>query len=520
MKKLFLNKYAVESFDWIPEDIQDYLNKIETIKKNPKLASFREPLTINDSIEINKDIINSFMEILKNQIDYIGYELKELSELIRNDEYVKSIKVLTDKLDIFRNLCTFEAVNENKVTIDKNVFKISKYYTLIFGAVYKLCKELQDATYEGIVKSTNPNYSILGITKQILDLLMPFDKLNGKVAWDKRGSVQNLEVVFTTNYKDLLGMSSRSTWTSCQDLRPTKNQFHAALAKQILGSAIEEDVGMIYITNSKQYEGYGEQILYRAVVWMIYNKISNQEGLLIPVLYPNDHYDNIKELLGRKLEEKLNIPVIETATAMQDYITKFKKIHPGPYPDVNLENKSSIDLEALETLGINLKSEFGMSSFANANHIPIYVELMKQLETENSELNVLYTQKQQIYSDFTQENFYDKILKPLVVIFLKQFSFYIERIIDQFRANPVADTPFNTLIKTKLSAHIDDSDLIDRFIYLVAYNIVNEATLFNDLYLYVSSKHPEWMSLHLFKSFINICVEQIFWESKHNIQGV
>ena len=93
MKKLFLNKYAVESFDWIPEDIQDYLNKIETIKKNPKLASFREPLTINDSIEINKDIINSFMEILKNQIDYIGYELKELSELIRNDEYVKSIKV-------------------------------------------------------------------------------------------------------------------------------------------------------------------------------------------------------------------------------------------------------------------------------------------------------------------------------------------------------------------------------------------------------------------------------------------
>ena len=62
MKKLFLNKYAVESFDWIPEDIQDYLNKIETIKKNPKLASFREPLTINETIYFTLDLTNTILQ--------------------------------------------------------------------------------------------------------------------------------------------------------------------------------------------------------------------------------------------------------------------------------------------------------------------------------------------------------------------------------------------------------------------------------------------------------------------------
>jgi hypothetical protein len=498
-------KYAVESFDWVPKDIQDYLNKIEKVEKNPILVPFREKLSVKNIMDINKSIVENFHMSVNSNIEYIIYNLSSLEQLVEDPQVLNSFYEFLPKLKNLSEKCTLQAVDSNKINIDKNVFKLSKYYDLLITRVISLSKEL---TY---LPATKGNDKIISAAHKLLNSAILFDKIEGKIDWDKRKSMEELDIVFTTNYKDLLGMSSRSTWTSCQDLRPTKNDTHEKILQQILGSVIEQDVGMIYITNSKQYKEYGEQILYRGVVWIVYNKYTKEKALFIPALYPFDS-ESVKDIFDKFLETKLNIPVVESGDAVQDYITKFTKEHPGPYTDIKLPNEDDVDENTLHTLALKLSEGFNEDLALNSEiAINIYIEFITQLKNENSLFGSLYKNTNTSYDI---EKFYDLSFKKTTNLVVSDIFNFFRIIIDDFVRFPQQRTPYNNLIREKLLSHMHSDDLIKLFIYTVSYNIINNPTMNNDLINHVKPIKPTWMSDKMFNDLVEICISSIFWVNK------
>jgi len=375
---LFFVKKALEVDNWVREDIREPLKEIKEIKKDPRLINFREKIdlqkTINSlSTEENKFKNDYFKNINKQYL--LLFQLKAIfsSSIIPPDfrhARITSLSTLLNKLiDIIAlNLDADSDVEDyakhiqmfiyNRVSTETGEIKLTKLYEQTRNFLIKCEKVLDELII--FINPESPENPIKDVvyleTKKYKEKLKTIKKLEDlenfkewqlRVVPGKNKGETLYDIVFTTNYKDIYGMSSRSGWTSCQDV--TINGKFQSLTKGVIGSCVAKGIGIIYLTDNKDFEGRGEKMLYRSAVWVVRNEKINKDIIIIQKMYPN--YDekisglfisllkkhlNMDVFYGDEYVGGLNLPDTENLTR---YVDEEEYVHPNPYGDIFIKTK-------------------------------------------------------------------------------------------------------------------------------------------------------------------------------------
>jgi len=172
----------------------------------------------------------------------------------------------------------------------------------------------------------------------------------------------DFEIVFSKERKDILSMSIRSQWASCQSLIKEKDFYNV----RAIHSAVSPYVGIIYLTNKKDYKTRGEEMVARSLVFLLKkktkNKIDSNEYIInVHSVYSNYNKAYIEKMFVESLQKHSPIKVcnsdiiysggyyfpigenMETEEVTSSYfpgmapITKELKIH--PYFDVGIDTE-------------------------------------------------------------------------------------------------------------------------------------------------------------------------------------
>lgn len=333
-----LHKYALDIPSWMPEKIRNYLGPIEEVKKDPRLVNFREPLNEKEKKEIVNESTKEFSLNMKYNLQLMRNMLDTISESIKFVNSPEEKKV-SNKIDLYYTLienflnATDDNFNENKIIINKNIFKITKLYNNIHNAIFSI--------FDSALKLSPYLEHQKTRFKWLVDNISELEKIPGKSVWDNRLDTNTeYSVVFSTDYKDILTMSSRSEWTSCQDVRPDSiKDEQKNLRDALIGSVIEPSVGIMYITNNKDYKGIGERMLFRSAVWIVTNRKTGEDALSIQQIYPMSSQD-ITKIFKEKLQKHINIKVLSYNENYDDYETNFSLEVPTPYDDKSFTNNA------------------------------------------------------------------------------------------------------------------------------------------------------------------------------------
>jgi hypothetical protein len=313
---------------------------------------------------------------------------------------------------------------------------------------------------------------ILFGAKELLNITKNFDKIDNKAAWDKRNNKEdNAYVVFTTDYKDILGMSSRSTWTSCQDLRPEKEKKVPRLYQNVVGSAFEPQVGMIYLTDGKDTK-YGENIIARSMVWIVVNKTNKEEVLSLQRIYPS--YNNtIANIFKEALEKNIGMKIISFDEGIdpENYITNFSAEYLLPYDDVGIKNVKIID-DRFEKFTLSF-AKIIKNHLMNIKPLAIpditrvsKIKAKKQIKENDFTLSIGYPpsseQELQIFAENlinenTVKRFYDFFVNIITKDIIDQDLYFEEYLINSYETYIKNNKEFN-------------DDMIDNFIFFIANN--------------------------------------------------
>lgn len=248
--------------NWMPEDIKnhpDILETPDTVNKDLlDLEPFRENIKINIKPDSTK--ITKFTQSIKDQLENIKYKTQlanillnsNLDDLLLKNEFDKNIKTEDGQL------------NKGQ--------KITK-------------------VYNDLSRKFN---------------LKPLEQLNGFKEYSAQFARKEIDatIVFSTDPVDILTMSSRSGWTSCQNIFGD-----SILRGKAVATALMKNVGIIYITNQKDFSGRGEEMLYRSLVRVLRTE-DFDDVIFIDKVYPDDNFD-IKQLFLDTLSKHSENKVID-----------------------------------------------------------------------------------------------------------------------------------------------------------------------------------------------------------------
>lgn len=324
----WLYKLAVKDYpEWIPEEFKKILEPVEKIEKDPRLINFR--VEVPETIKIEGTYLRPFVQEinyeLREAVDnfyyyYLNYYgsntiIKEISK-----KYRQKMSDVRQLISIYLDLTSpekREVVSNNKIKIGKQEIKFSKFYTNIETATNSIIEETKKEA------------------GTIITPIKKFDDLSGKKDWDRRLLKKKYEVVFTTKYQDVLGMSSRSEWTSCQNIRPGADwKYDPYYALGVLGSCISKYVGIIYLTDGSDYEGRGERMFFRCTVWLVRNE-EGTDVIWLQTMYPYS-YEEIRNLFIQTLKEQTGMTVASSYEGLKRYYEKFPEGSHTPYDDTRL----------------------------------------------------------------------------------------------------------------------------------------------------------------------------------------
>lgn len=453
-------KFAVETPSWIPPNIKSYMENIDKIEKDPRLKDFREKIDKNIIEDVQQD------EFLKNLREFGTLTLQKIIISIKKalyyilDEpisksfyeflklYIDKFQKLETKIFKFNNSLNKENLNLNKILIDKNTFKVTKYYNLLKKEVENtfidFYKNLSSMEYTEELKTKVDDEKrdqfmvhVFGNMEKV-NKLLNFDDIPNKKDWDNRLKNKDYYVVFSTDYKDILGMSSRSDWTSCQDMRPEKPGKESNFYMKTIGSAFEPSVGIIYLTDGSDTK-YGEKMIMRSMVWIVINNETREEVLSIQRIYPNDS-KIISDLFKEELKKHTGFDVIDIFQDKlneDNYKTYFSGKYLMPYDDIGITKTQIID-ENFE----NFSREF---SILFKTYLRSHFRKNAIIDIQNITLNKLLNNiSLEEYTKFskdpnpTEDNKFLTLLsiitKDLIVNFCNNF---IEQIIKDIDRQPI-----------------------------------------------------------------------------------
>ena len=344
-------KTAIAVDDWVDDDIKERLERLPKIEKDPALVNFREKFIVPKGIytltKEEGEFINDYQENLRSlQLglrvidDFLHKDMpRDIMDRVGNSLLSNIKKTLPDIVNIINDIDNreFDEFIKNKIDLyDGSSIKATKFYERVRN-LFEKGKVLVEQIWE-IIKN-NPNYKssekffledflVNHIRKTQFKKLEELDLFK---AWQLRANInkeknKNFEIVFTTKFKDIYGMSSRSEWTSCQNIakfRKSTNTFESG----IVGACAAKGIGIIYLTDNTDWEGRGERMIYRGTVWLIKHKKTEINAVIVMCLYPS--YDKrIAQIFKSSLEKYLNIKVFMGDEANEEDLGEyFREIH-------------------------------------------------------------------------------------------------------------------------------------------------------------------------------------------------
>jgi len=116
----------------------------------------------------------------------------------------------------------------------------------------------------------------------------------------ERSSLPKMEIVFSKQPTDLLSMSIRGDWTSCQYLLKDKTKYNY----KAIQSTISPYCGIIYLTSLKDYEGRGEEMIARSLVFLLEPDDGREPILHVSNVYTSySDKEKIKNIFAESLQK-------------------------------------------------------------------------------------------------------------------------------------------------------------------------------------------------------------------------
>ena len=273
----------------------------ESIKRNKRLNDLFEK-----EINTNKQLLSEKNKLLGN-----------LSSINDIDDYAYNTKIFSDGLVEIVSELSYENENIFSLYIEnlgKNIYQMSKCFVLpkTIKMEFKVpskeggtkIKKIQFPTGTSLIticstisKIPSTIFSEIPITtdskvfeqlsniSNIPDIKEAFDYLSTKSIEDEKNLSDpqaSYEIVFSAKASDVLTMSTRSVWTSCQNFL---NEENARYSHHVISSSISKYVAIIYATNNKDFRKRGEQMLARSAVFLLQQKNTGK-----PVIYIESPY--------------------------------------------------------------------------------------------------------------------------------------------------------------------------------------------------------------------------------------
>lgn len=320
--------------EWVKKHPElEKVQKLSDIPKEIPISDFREPIYIDlfDSAKKRKIqdveafcdhlvlILNKFLKDVENEESddnppNLSNELIAIRKLTNsliesiNPEVIKSEFEKTDKLSQVLNI--HETIKADyEFDAGPAIGIVRKHLVIPAGTnIINACRLLSNYFTKSTGKT--PNTPLRNITE--LETFKAIDFLVSKkfkTSLEKKSQDPEFEIVFSKHARDLLSMSIRSDWTSCQNLLKDQDTLNT----QAIYAATSKYTGIIYLTNKKQYEGRGEEMIARSLVFYVINDSGNG-AITFGEMQSNFDTTSIQEMFKSALKKHTSLPIIEDTT--------------------------------------------------------------------------------------------------------------------------------------------------------------------------------------------------------------
>jgi hypothetical protein len=227
-----------------PEFIRNnsHIKNCEIIKsfKDFEISDYRETCTHKCNISMETYVKNLKSALVKYTSNWEGWSLLLSS----------TITLMRSSLANLASKITVSSIKKNGMLVLPCEVKVNNYYRgkLITYQKGDSLLDLLNRLYQDLEEFGCIYTAKLSLYKKLL-----VDGANLELSWN-----DDLEVVFSTHPWDIATMSMRGI-KSCQSWGKTQSTC-------LIGSIIDPNMGVMYITDGKPYAKYGERMLARAVV--------------------------------------------------------------------------------------------------------------------------------------------------------------------------------------------------------------------------------------------------------------
>jgi len=317
----------------VPEWMPSWIKEHEDIKSIDSLSDIPKDIPIDDfRIEISNQEAIRLGIFAEGKLLPVEEEFKiEFDKLVHtstNSLYYKADELGDSNLRLFSHMCyEFEIELENddvirnfKTSHDiKCVLKINNF----------------DKTFNIPIGTSLAKAGILleKISEKVFNIQIKMDpqKLQTFSAFSRRDlSSHSFELVFSTQPKDILAMTSRGSFPSCMDLF----SFNVGgFNRQAVYSAISRYTGIIYITNKQDFKGRGERIIARSSVFFLERNDHVPVIGLSKLYYSSGKPNELTGLFMDFLKDSSDVPVDDLMTSNYKYSFYTEQRWKEPYFD-------------------------------------------------------------------------------------------------------------------------------------------------------------------------------------------
>ena len=347
---------AIDVPEWAPGWVKDHpeIESKESLKDLPKdipIENFREDISDDilktlylysdaDLTEAEAQFYSDYIEKLRDASFNIAYDFYRIEYDIRNNkgyEVKKLMSLQSFFLDFYKQL-------------DKRI-KCFKTFKTIEDIVCKYVDLIKVGTPEEkeVTKTINiPAGTSIAKAAKVIEKVLEtlYNKkydldpttLNSFNMYSKRqiedvNHKSKFSVVFSTDAQEILAMSSRGLFNSCQNLFPGSTPLN----ERAIYSAISRYTGIIYITNNRNFQGRGDQIIARALVFYVEDSndpnLSPHIGLSLVYMSAGD-YQAFRKFFFDVLTEHSPLPVVDLMASPDIYyFPNQEKLKKYPYFD-------------------------------------------------------------------------------------------------------------------------------------------------------------------------------------------
>ena len=427
-----IKKYSADDVpQWAPDWVKEHkefksIDKLSNLPKEIPIDNYREDLSKEDASDlelyVSQGLSNEELKLRSLMISY-GYKAQEklynagsnTMNFYHSNEY-RFLEKITNKFlnqlvhtaDIFKKFKLNEDITETlnaKITTKTGEEKeVTKTINIPIGtSLIKVCKII-----EKIFETYAPgDAKIIKLDPTGSEEFAMYSKRNTKE--------YSFSLVFSTNPEDILAMSSRGMFTSCQDLFKD-----TGYNKKAIYAAISRYTGIIYITNNQDYEGRGEQIIARAMVFYVIDEDGVPTIGLSAIYNSSGNKIKIRDLFLNSLKEESPLSVISLLVSNDESFTfPNEGMATTPYFD-----PGNIEVEEVKTPELSEEDQY----IENISNKRIYInDIITKIKNAitNNFLNYLLKNKafENICKIFDDKDFYN-ILFNRYESYTNRYSYY------------------------------------------------------------------------------------------------